>query len=178
MRSCVTEGESPLGDLVADAQRNALRSDISLVRTAAIGSDLPAGPVTWLELLALHEPPRPLATIVVTGATLRQVLERALSEWVPSVHVSGIVVEYDPGASAGRRVRKVRFDDGRELKDGSSYRLALAEPLTRSPAYPMLSGRAITPSMVTDVDALASYLRRLPQPVSPPEQIRFREVGR
>jgi 2',3'-cyclic-nucleotide 2'-phosphodiesterase (5'-nucleotidase family) len=173
-----TEGESPLGDLVADAQRNALRSDISLVRTAAIGSDLPAGPVTWLELLALHEPPRPLATIVVTGATLRQVLERALSEGVPSVHVSGIVVEYDPGASAGRRVRKVRFDDGRELKDGSSYRLALAEPLTRSPAYPMLSGRAITPSTVTDVDALASYLRRLPQPVSPPEQIRFREVGR
>ena len=172
------EGESPLGDLVADAQRNALRSDVSLVRTAAIGGDLPAGPVTWLDLLALHEPPRPLATVVVTGAILRQLLEGALAGGVPNVHVSGIVVEYDPRAAAGRRVRKVRLDDGRDLKDKASYRLAVHEPLTRSRLFPMLAGREVIPSTVTDVDALASYLRRLPQPVSPPDQIRFREVGR
>ena len=58
-----SEGESPLGDLIADAQRNALRSDASLVRTAGIAGDLPAGPVTWLQLLALHDPPRQLATL-------------------------------------------------------------------------------------------------------------------
>jgi len=172
------EGESPLGDLVADAQRNALRTEVGLVRTAAIGGDLPAGPVTWFDVLALHEPPRLLATVVVTGAILRQLLEGALAEGVPSVHVSGIVVEYDPRAAAGRRVRKVRFDDGRDLKDKSSYRLAVSEPLTRSRAFPLLAGRELIPSTVTDVNALASYLRRLPQPVSPPEQVRFREVGR
>ncbi len=173
-----SEGESPLGDLVADAQRNALRSDVSLVRTAAIAGDLPAGPVTWQQLLALHEPPRRLATLTVTGTILRQILEQVLAEGVPSAHVSGIVVEYDPRAAAGRRVRKVRLEDGRELKDGASYRLAVAEPLPRSPAYAILAGRPPTPSTVTDVDALAAYLRRLPQPVSPPDEIRFREVGR
>ncbi len=173
-----TEGESPLGDLVADAQRNVLRADASLVRTAAIGGDLAAGPVTWWQLLALHEPPRPLALLSVTGAVLRQALEQVLATGVPSAHVSGIVVEYDPGAPAGRRVRRVRFDDGRELKDGSSYRLAVAEPLPGRPEYAMLAGRPAAASRLSDLDALVAYLRRLPQPVAPPEQIRFREVRR
>jgi 5'-nucleotidase len=171
------EGESPLGDLIADAQRNALRTDVSLVRTAAIARDLPAGPVTWQQLLALHDPPRRLVTLTVTGTTLRQVLEQVLTGGVPVAHVSGIVVEYDPRAEAGRRVRKVRFEDGRELKDGASYRLAVAEPLPEGPAYAMLAKSPTTPSTINEVEALAAYLRRLPQPVSPPEDIRFREVG-
>jgi len=172
------EGESPLGDLVADAQRNALRADASLVRTAAIGGDLPAGPATWLQLLALHDPPRPLATLTVTGAVLRQALERVLASGVPNAHVSGLVVEYDPRAPAGRRIRRVRFDDGRDLKDAASYRLAVAEPLPERPEFAMLGGRPAAPSRLSDLDALVAYLQRLPQPVAPPEDIRFREVGR
>ena len=172
------EGESPLGNLVADAQRNALRADVGLVRTAAIGADLPAGAVTWWNLLALHEPPRPLATLRVTGVVLRRALEQALTGGVPAAHVSGVVVEYDPGAPVGRRIRKIRFDDGRELKDAGSYRLAVAEPLPERPEYVMLADRPTAPSRLTDLDALVAYLRRLPQPVSPPEQVRFREVRR
>jgi 2',3'-cyclic-nucleotide 2'-phosphodiesterase/3'-nucleotidase len=172
------EGESPLGNLVADAQLNALRADVALVRTAAIGADLPAGRVTWWNLLALHEPPRPLATLSVTGLVLRQALEQALASGVPVAHVSGVVVEYDPGAPVGRRIRKIRFDDGRELKDAGTYRLAVAEPLPERPEYAMLAGRPTAPSRLTDLDALVGYLRRLPQPVAPPEQVRFREVRR
>jgi 5'-nucleotidase len=172
------EGESPLGDLVADAQRNALRADVSLVRTAAIGGDLPAGPVTWWQLLALHEPPRPLAVLSVTGAVLRQTLEQVLAGGVPSAHVSGVVVEYAPDAPVGRRIRRIRFDDGRDLKDGVTYRLAVAEPLPQRPDYAMLAGRPAAPSRLSDLDALVSYLRALPQPVAPPDVIRFREVRR
>ncbi|MGE5230827.1 MAG: 5'-nucleotidase C-terminal domain-containing protein, partial [Deltaproteobacteria bacterium] len=172
------EGESPLGDLVADAQRNALRADVSLVRTAAIGGDLPAGPVTWLQLLALHDPPRPLATLSVTGAVLRQALERVLASGVPDAHVAGLVVEYDPRAPAGRRIRRIRLEDGRDLKDAERYHLAVAEPLLERPEFAMLAGRPAAPSRLSDLDALVTYLQRLPQPVAPPEDIRFREVGR
>jgi len=41
----------------------------------------------------------------------------------------------------------------------------------------MLAKSPTTPSTINEVEALAAYLRRLPQPVSPPEDIRFREVG-
>jgi len=172
------EGESPLGDLVADAQRNALRADASLVRPASIGADLPAGPVTWSQLLALHEPPRPLATLTVTGAALRQTLERVLASGVPTAHVSGLVVEYDPRAPAGRRVRRVRLGDGRDLKDAGSYRLAVTEPLPERPDFALLAGQPAAPSRLSELDALIVYLQRLPQPVAPPQDVRFREVGR
>lgn len=173
-----SEGESPLGDLVADAQRNALRADASLVRTAAIGGNLPAGPVTWSQLLALHQPPRPLALLSVSGAVLRQVLERVLASGVPDAHVSGLVVEYDPRAPAGRRIRRIRLENGRDLKDADSYRVAVAEPLPESPEFAILAGRPAAPSRLSDLDALVGYLQRLPQPVAPPEDVRFREVGR
>jgi hypothetical protein len=42
----------------------------------------------------------------------------------------------------------------------------------------MLAAAPTTPSRLTDLDALVAYLRRLPQPVAPPEQVRFREVRR
>ena len=134
--------------------------------------------MTWWNLLALHEPPRPLATLSVTGAVVRQVLEQALAGGVPTAHVSGVVVEYDPAAPVGRRIRRIRFDDGRELKDAAGYRLAVAEPLPARPEYAMLAAAPTTPSRLTDLDALVAYLRRLPQPVAPPEQVRFREVRR
>ena len=34
----------PLGSLIAEARRNALRTDLGLVRTESIRADLPSGP--------------------------------------------------------------------------------------------------------------------------------------
>ena len=75
-----TRGASPLGDLVADAQRNALRADVALVSDATLSGDLPAGPATYASLLALHQASRPLVTVTVTGAVLRQALEAAVQD--------------------------------------------------------------------------------------------------
>ncbi|HEU5170541.1 MAG TPA: 5'-nucleotidase C-terminal domain-containing protein, partial [Gemmatimonadales bacterium] len=162
-------GDSPLGDLVADAQRNALRADVAVVSDATLAGDLPAGPVTQGELRALHGGARALTTLTVTGGVLRQVLEAALSDDRPVLHVSGVLLRYDPRAPAGRRVRRVRLSDGSDLKDKRSYTLALAAPLARSARLPMLGGAPAAPSTATDTDALAAYLQRLPQPVAPPE---------
>ena len=52
------------------------------------------------------------------------------------------------------------------------------EPLPERPEFAMLAGRPAAPSRLSDLDALVGYLQRLPQPVAPPEDIRFREVGR
>ncbi len=167
------EGESPLGDLVADAQRNVLRGDASLVPTGALEGDLPAGPVTYRDLLRLHRPPAFLVTFTLRGSSLRQVLERALAGGLPSAHVSGLVVHYDPRAAPGRRVKRVELADGRSLKDDGSYTLVTSERVAADPAYPMLAAAPATLSATTDVDALAIYLRRLTQPVPPPDRIRF-----
>jgi 2',3'-cyclic-nucleotide 2'-phosphodiesterase/3'-nucleotidase len=164
-----TRGASPLGDLVADAQRNALRADVSVVSAATLSGDLPAGPATYASLLALHQASRRLVIVRVTGAMLRQALEAALLDDDPPMHLSGVALRYDPRAQGGRRVRRIRMSDGSNLRPGASYTVALAEPLLRQSRFAALAKAPVEPSTVTDLDALALYLRRLPQPVSPPE---------
>jgi 2',3'-cyclic-nucleotide 2'-phosphodiesterase/3'-nucleotidase len=160
---------APLGELVADAQRNALRADVAFVSGATLSADLPAGPATYGALLALHHAARPLVAVRVTGAVLRQALEAAVRDGEPTIHVSGVVVRYDPRAPEGRRVRRVRLSDSGSLRNNRQYRVAIVEPLLRQPRFAALAGAPVEPSTVTDVDALALYLRRLPQPVLPPE---------
>jgi 2',3'-cyclic-nucleotide 2'-phosphodiesterase/3'-nucleotidase len=160
---------APLGHLVADAQRNALRADVAVVSDATISGDLPAGPVTYAALVELHQAWRPLVTASVTGAQLEQMLEAAVGDEQPVVHLSGVTLRYDPRARPGRRVRRVRLADGSTPKDTRRYSVAIAEPLLRQPRFAALAGAPVEPSTLTDVDALALYLRRLPQPVAPPE---------
>jgi 5'-nucleotidase len=160
---------APLGELVADAQRNALRADVALVSGATLSADLPAGPATYGSLLALHHAARPLVTVSVTGAVLKQALEAALRDLEPSIHLSGVTVRYDPRGAEGHRVRRVTMSDGRRLDPRQRYRIAIAEPLLRQSRFGALAGAPVEPTTLSDVDALALYLRRVPQPVAPPE---------
>jgi 2',3'-cyclic-nucleotide 2'-phosphodiesterase (5'-nucleotidase family) len=160
----------PLGNLIADAERNALRVDLALVSNAAIRTDLPPGPVTYGQLYALAPDGNRLAKVTVTGAQFRKVLEQILAGEEPSGHVSGALVRYDPSASPNRRVREVTLADGGKLDDGRRYTLVVSEALTSTLA---LAGLPTERQGMTDLDALITYLRRLPQPVSPPEEKRI-----
>ena len=160
---------APLGELVADAQRNALRADVAFASNATLSADLPAGPVTYGSLLALHHAARPLVAVRVTGAVLRQALEAAVRDVEPAIHVSGVAVRYDPRGAEGRRLRRVTLADGTRLDPKRLYRVAILEPLLRQSRFAALAGAPVEPSTITDVDALSLYLRRLPQPVGPPE---------
>jgi 2',3'-cyclic-nucleotide 2'-phosphodiesterase (5'-nucleotidase family) len=160
---------APLGELVADAQRNALRADVAFVSNATLSADLPAGPATYGSLLALHHAARPLVAVRVTGAAVKQALEAALRDVEPAIHLSGVAVRYDPRGAEGRRVRRVTMSDGSRLDPKQRYRVAILEPLLRQSRFAALADAPVEPSTVSDVDALALYLRRLPQPVAPPE---------
>ena len=57
-RPLVREGDQyPLGALLAEGRRNALRADLGLSRSESIRAALPAGPVTFVRLSA-EEPAR------------------------------------------------------------------------------------------------------------------------
>ena len=53
-RGMSAAGESVLGDLVADAQRAAVQADIGLMNPGGLRADLPAGPITWGDVLTVH----------------------------------------------------------------------------------------------------------------------------
>jgi 2',3'-cyclic-nucleotide 2'-phosphodiesterase (5'-nucleotidase family) len=105
---------------------------------------------------------------------VKLILENVLGGGSPDAHFSGAVVRWDSTAQRGRRVKEVRFLDGRKMDDKKQYTLAVNDfmaqgaegyaPLTRYPQEAL---------GLVDLDAFIAYLRRLPQPIQPPADPRF-----
>ena len=162
--------QSPLGNLVVDAWRNALRTDIAVLADSEMRTDLPAGPLTFGTVRAFIGAYGTLQRRTWSGAVLRQFLEDALAaDGRPHIHVSGLMVTYDPAGKPGRRVKDVRLLDGSKIRDKSTYWVAA------SAAVPAVKGQAVAPddSPVLALRALVTYFGALPQPIEAPEQPRF-----
>jgi 5'-nucleotidase len=118
------EGESALGNLIADAQRWATHADVALMNQGGMRTDIQAGEVTWGELYAVQPFANTLVTMDLRGAQLRQVLEAqwadpALVRWL---QVSGLRYTWDEARPVGRRVVALRV--GEELvNDRKRYRV-------------------------------------------------------
>jgi 2',3'-cyclic-nucleotide 2'-phosphodiesterase (5'-nucleotidase family) len=157
----------PLGALIADARRNALRTDLGLVRTESIRADLPSGPVTYARLSAVEPSASDLVRLTVTGTQLTALLEQALAEsGEPTIHLSGAQVRYDPRAAAGKRVRGVVLTGGRKVRANAEYSLATDEASAGGAGgLSPLTGVMYERGGLLDVEAVGMFLRRLPQPV-------------
>ena len=166
--------QSPLGALLAEARRNALRTDLGLIRGESIRADLPAGPVTYARLSAVEPGRSDLVRLTVTGAQLTAALERALAGTGPTVFLAGAQVRYDPRATPGRRVRGVVLQGGRKLRPAGEYTLA-TDDATAAGAGGLTPLADVTNERagLIDVEAVAAFLRRLPQPVEASRAVAF-----
>src|SRR5207245_4297938 len=172
-------GEYGLGRLLADAYRNMARADVGLVNNGGIRTELPAGVVTYGDLFAVTPFQNRLVRVAVPGRVLRDALEHALAGDRPDAHVSGLEVWYDPRRPAGRRVQKVKLQDGRDLDAGATYTLAVADFVADGGSgFAMLKPWPRTDTGLVDLDALIDYLHVLHQPVDAPAAPRLHAAGR
>jgi 2',3'-cyclic-nucleotide 2'-phosphodiesterase (5'-nucleotidase family) len=162
--------EYPLGNLIADAHRLATGAHVSLVNNGSIRRAMPDGPITLGMLFELQPFQNEMVTVEMTAGLLRQALEHAIGDNTRfRAHVSGLTVTYDPRAPEGQRVRQVRLDDGRILRDTDLLTVATSEFVaTGGDRFTMFTeGRHNRLGMI-DLDVLVSHLQSLPQPVQPP----------
>ena len=169
-------GESALGRLVADAYRNGARTQLAVVATGRVLTGLPAGALTYGRLSQVQPLSQTVVRVTVTGDVILSMLEHALVDGTPSVHVAGMTVWYDPRRRVGDRVRRVRLPNNTELRRNQTYSLATSDFLASGGAgFDMLAGvRDVDRVDLFAVDALANYLGRLPQPVGMTSVTRFR----
>ncbi|WP_432509923.1 bifunctional metallophosphatase/5'-nucleotidase [Kineococcus sp. SYSU DK001] len=133
--------QSPLGNLVADAQKQqtagagaqiafenpgGIRDDLLFAASGAEGD----GVVTYAEAAAVQPFANSVVTMTLTGAQVRQVLEQ---QWQPAgssrpflaLGVSkGFFFTYDEAAPAGQRVTSATLD-GVELDPAAPYRVTV-----------------------------------------------------
>jgi len=113
-------GESALGDTIADAMRWKSGAQIAFENAGGIRGDIAAGPVTRNQVVAAAPFINSLVTMNLTGAQIREVLEQSLTLKVGMMQVSGVRVAYDLSRPEYHRVVSVKVEDA-PLEDARSY---------------------------------------------------------
>lgn len=170
-------GESPLGDIVADAQLAATAAEdavIALTNPGGIRADIlmkPDGGISYADVFASQPFRNQLVTMTLTGAQIRAALEQQWNE--PSrpriLQVSrGFKYAWDAAAQPGQRILPESLMlNGERIEPGRSYRVTVNNFLA-------VGGDGFTALMegkdqrvgVYDVDALFSYMKAS-SPVTP-----------
>jgi len=176
-------GESPLGDVIADAQLEATKSNgaqIAMTNPGGIRTDFtyassPAGEgdgvVTYGEAFAVQPFANIMQTITLTGANLKNVLEQ---QWqangvVRTLQISkSLKYSYSASAAQGSRISNLTLD-GAPIDPAASYRVSVnnflaagGDGFTEFTKGTNLSGGPV------DLDALIAYFGAHPGIAPPP----------
>lgn len=178
--SLVRQGNQyALGNLIADAQRAAAPgTDFAIMNNGGIRRDLPPGQLTYSDLFELHPFGNSIVRVWLTGAELKEIMERAVNSGRPSFHVSGLTVRFDSRLPAGSRVIEMRKPNGTIVQPRRTYVMALSDFLqTGGEGLTLLRTLPTRRTGKTDLEAMIAYLGRLRQPVAAPAGRRFIDVA-
>ena len=194
-RDAVPSGESPLGDVIADAQlayTTSAGAQIALMNPGGIRASLPfaaapggeaPGEVTYGEAFTVQPFNNLVVTQTFTGAQLKNVLEQQFPGYAGQtvqriLQVSaGLTYSYDTTAPAGSRVSALAFN-GAPVDPAATYRITTNDFLANGgDGFTLLTeGTDRTTAPGFDVDALVGYLGA-GAPVAPGPADRITRLG-
>jgi len=172
-------GVAPLGTLIADAARNAMREQgvqIAFMNPGGIRKDLEAGEggvVSFGQAQAVLPFGNTLVAMDLSGAQLRTLLEQQWQREGKGYMLqasSSLSYQWDSTQPAGRRVLPASLKvDGKPVEDGKTYRVAannfLADGGDNFPTFAKGTNRVET--QLRDLDALVAFLKQHPEVGSP-----------
>ena len=164
-REFVRTRETNLGNLTADAMRDAVGADGALMNGGSIRASIARGPVTRRDTLTAF----PFGNVVlskrVTGAQLLDILEHGFGK-LPAAdgrfpQVSGMVVRVRPWAQPGSRVLSVTMGNGAPLWEHRTYTLAVNDFVADGgDGYPHLQELPVECRAATLEEAFLERLRK------------------
>jgi 5'-nucleotidase len=164
-----SSGEAALGNLLADAFREETKAQLAFVNNGSIRiAELAKGPVTWGMLYSLQPFENRMVRLTMTGAQVRDVIEKALAGDAPGMHISGMTVVYNPTAPVGQRIERMTLANNQQVTDAGTYTAAVTDFLALGTgdgyrAFGQATKRQDTG--LTDLEAVIEYLQGQPQPV-------------
>lgn len=173
------EGESNLGNLIADAFKTVMDNDIGLTNPHGIRDDISAGPITWGTLYSVLPFSNHIVSVTLTGKDIYELLEQ---QWMGSypnmLQISGITYLYDPLQPLGQKVILVNHH-GTPLIKEKTYTIATTDFLVNSNSvFSVLKRAKIVKIGETDHATVLQYIKQLQQPfaVSIDGRIKKRET--
>jgi len=162
-RQVVRTSESELGNLTADALRQATGADVALINGGGLRTSLPQGQITKGMVLDIFPFNNRVVTLAVDGKTLKSALELSVQH-LPATYggflcVSGLSFWVDTKAPAGKRVYEVKVQ-GSPLADDKNYSVATNDFIAAGgDGYTMLKEAKVTGEYGPLEDIFSNYLQ-------------------
>lgn len=161
-------GESALGNLIADAQRTAMKTEFAFMNPGGIRADLEEGEITWGEIYTVQPFNNDLVKMTLTGSQIRTLLNQ---QWGgPRTHmlqISGLTYTWDDNRPVGEKIVDIYHTDGTEIDPNKDYTVTVNVFLAGGgDGFTILKegrNREVGP---VDIDALVDYIEGLPKPFS------------
>ncbi|PWC83658.1 5'-nucleotidase C-terminal domain-containing protein [Azospirillum sp. TSO5] len=158
-KDVVRSREASMGNLIADALRDALKADVAITNGGGIRADAlhPAGSTLTRKDIFAELPFGNVGVLVeMSGQDLISTLEHGVSKVEEKAgrfpQVSGLTMTYDPKAPAGRRVTSIMVG-GKPLDPQATYRVATNDYMLKGG-----DGYAAFPRSKVIVDASGAVL--------------------
>lgn len=168
-------GESPLGHLIADAQRAALGTDFAFMNPGGIRTDLPGGALTYRDLFLVQPFGNTLIRMTLTGQDIYDLLNQQwLSQPQPRMlKVSGLTYTWDRERAVDDRVVDVRRQEV-PIDRTATYSVTVNDFLAAGgDHFSVLRRGGNRTAGPVDIAAVVSYIERLPRPFTPPGERRI-----
>lgn len=175
-RDVVRTSDAHLGRLIADAMRAESRADVAFMNAGGIRADLPAGEVTYGDLLSILPFSNLIYTIHATGSQIKEALEWGVSRLPEAnggfLQVSGITFDVNPTAPSNTRVSNIMVGNA-PINLTQTYLVAAPDFITAGgDGFTMLQLPILTQLEIISA-SLLRYMQQNPEAIaqSAPERI-------
>lgn len=158
-------GESILGDFIADAQRNAMKTELAFMNPGGIRADIDPGDITWGEIYTVQPFNNDLVKMTMTGQQIRDLLNQQWGTKTTMLQISGFTYTWDANLPSGQKVVNILLPDGTTVDPGKTYTVTanafLAGGGDGFTVFTKAQNKEVGP---VDLDALVDYIKTLPNP--------------
>lgn len=161
-------GESVLGDLIADAQRSTMKTDFAFMNPGGIRADIDAGDITWGEVYTVQPFNNDLVKVTMTGQQIRDLLNQ---QWGQSktnmLQISGLTYTWDANFPIGQKVVSILLPDGSQLDLNKTYTVTANTFLVGGgdgfSVFTKAQNKEVGP---VELDAFIHFIQAMPQPIT------------
>lgn len=161
-------GESVLGDLIADAQRSTMKTDFAFMNPGGIRADIDAGDITWGEVYTVQPFNNDLVKVTMTGQQIRDLLNQ---QWGQSktnmLQISGLTYTWDANFPIGQKVVSILLPDGSQLDLNKTYTVTANTFLVGGgdgfSVFTKAQNKEVGP---IELDAFIHFIQAMPQPIT------------
>lgn len=154
--------EIELGNLIADAMKDAMQTDFAFMNPGGIRADLPKGEVKYSDLFRIQPFGNQQVKMTLTGAQVRTLLQQQWGEKASdtkTLQISGLKYTADFGKPIAERVTVLTKEDGTPITDTAEYTVVVNNFMAAGgDNYKVLPEGKNQVAGGTDIDAFYNYV--------------------